>query len=262
MTKRRKLPGLRKDEGYTVHPFDETYGVRTSGLIAGRHLGAGHAHDKQITAYFGVAPSVFKRLIAIWRREGARADFKNPLSEYTFIDVGAGMGRGMLLAAEMGFSNVWGVELNPVLAGIARKNLRRWKVDGRLQDGQRMKLIEGDATEMKLPAGPVLLFLFNPFEARLMKMFLESVEAQRVGNAAPLNSNPVELLYVNHEQDVTIERRKVWTRFFKGDVARTKSDAIADHKIMAAQPDGEYTSANHEECSGWRMQGLRASAYA
>jgi 16S rRNA G966 N2-methylase RsmD len=249
MTKRRKLPGLRKDEGYTVHPFDETYGVRTSGLIAGRHLGAGHAHDKQITAYFGVAPSVFRRLIAKWRREGARADFKNQLSEYTFVDVGAGMGRGMLLAAEIGFREVWGVELNPVLAGIALKNLRRWKVDGRLLDGQRMKLIEGDATEMKLPAGPVLLFLFNPFEARLMKKFLEAVEAQREGNDAP-----VELLYVNHEQDVTIERRKVWTRFFKGDVARTKADAIADHKIMAAQPDGEYTSANHEECSGWKYR--------
>jgi 16S rRNA G966 N2-methylase RsmD len=244
MTKRRKLPGLRKDEGYTVHPFDEAYGVRTSGLIAGRHLGAGHAHDKQITAYFGVAPSVFRRLVAKWRREGAQA----AMGKYTFIDVGAGMGRGMLLAAEMGFREVWGVELNPVLAGIARKNLRRWKVDGRFQDGQRMKLIEGDATEMKLPAGPVLLFLFNPFEARLMKKFLESVEAQRDGNSAP-----VELLYVNHEQEVTIERRKAWARFFKSEVARSKADAIADHKIMAAQPDGEYTSANTEECSGWKL---------
>lgn len=245
MTKSRRLPGLRKDEGYTVHPFDESYGVRTSGLVAGRHLGAGHANDKQITAYFGVAPSVFRRLVAQWKREGARAAW----TEYTFIDVGAGMGRGMLLAAEMGFKDVWGVELNPVLTGIARKNLRRWKVDGRLMDGQRMKLIEGDATEMKLPAGPVVLFLFNPFEARLMKMFLESVEAQRAGNAAPL-----ELLYVNHEQEVTIERRKVWERFFIGEVARTRADAIADHKIMAAQPEGEYTSANTEECSGWRYR--------
>lgn len=243
MTKNRRLPGLRKDEGYTVHPFDEAYGVRTSGLIPGRHLGAGHRHDRQITAYFGVAPSVFRRLIGKWRLIGQRA----AISEYTLVDVGAGMGRGMLLGAEMGFREVWGVELNPVLARIARKNLQRWKVDGRLMGGPRMKLIEGDAAELKLPAGPLLLFLFNPFEAQAMERFLRSVEGQRKGKVAP-----VELLYVNYEQEAVLEKRKRWQRFFKGEVARTKADAIADHRIMAAQPEGEYTSGNTEECSGWR----------
>lgn len=258
MTKKQNLPGLRKDEGYTVHPFDAAYGVRTSGLIAGRHLGAGHRHDREITAYFGVAPSVFRRLVAKWQRDGRRAAMK----QYTFVDVGAGMGRGMLLACEMGFSEVWGVELNPVLAAIARKNLQRWRVDGRLMEGQRLRLIEGDATELKLPAGPVLLFLFNPFEARVMGKFLRSVEAQRAVGDAAVNANPVELLYVNHEQEAVLEKRKLWERFFKGEVARTKADAIADHRIMAAQPDGEYTSGNAEECSGWLMlgkQGLKTT---
>ncbi len=244
MTKHQRLPGLRKDEGYTVHPFDEAYGVRTSGLIAGRHLRARHKHDRDITAYFGVAPSVFRKLLAKWRRGGSRA----PMEKYCFVDVGAGMGRGMLLAGEMGFREVVGVELNPVLVRIARKNLLRWSVDGRLLARQRMKLIEGDATEIKLPAGPLVLFLFNPFEARVMKRFLRALEEQRVGNSAP-----VELLYVNREQEAVLEGRKRWVRFYLGEVARTKADAIADHRIMAAQPDGEYTSGNFEECSGWRL---------
>ena len=31
--------------------------------------------------------------------------------------------------------------------------------------------------------------------------------------------------------------------------------AIADHEIMANQPDGEYASANFEDCSIWRWTG-------
>jgi len=38
-------------------------------------------------------------------------------------------------------------------------------------------------------------------------------------------------------------------------VRRSRADAIADHKIMANQPDGEYASANYEDCSIWRWTG-------
>ena len=43
------------------------------------------------------------------------------------IDIGAGMGRAVLLAAEMPFRLVVGVELNPTLAQIARRNLAIWR---------------------------------------------------------------------------------------------------------------------------------------
>ena len=65
---RRLLPGLKVGEGFTRHPFDLEFGVRTSGLVAGRHLKSGHRHDRYATAYYGVAPSVFRALVARWRR--------------------------------------------------------------------------------------------------------------------------------------------------------------------------------------------------
>ena len=40
------------------------------------------------------------------------------------------MGRGLLLAAEMPFREVVGVELNPELARIAEKNVATWKAVG------------------------------------------------------------------------------------------------------------------------------------
>ena len=99
------------------HPFDEQFGVRTSGLVAGRHLRSGHRHDRHATAYYGVAPSVLRAMVKRWRRSRPGL----ALEDVSFIDVGAGMGRAVLLAAELPFRQVAGVELNPTLAGIARR---------------------------------------------------------------------------------------------------------------------------------------------
>jgi len=38
-------------------------------------------------------------------------------------------------------------------------------------------------------------------------------------------------------------------------VRRSMTDAIADHKILANQPDGEYAACNYEDCSIWRWTG-------
>src|ERR1700739_138897 len=115
--RRPLLPGLAVKDGLLRHPFDEANGVRTSGLVAGRHLKSGHRHDRHATAYFGVAPSVFRNLIRHWRRTGPAGLIRDT----TFVDVGAGMGRAMLLAAGMPFRAVVGVELNPPLVRIARR---------------------------------------------------------------------------------------------------------------------------------------------
>jgi predicted RNA methylase len=244
---RRLLPGLSLKDGYTVHPFDAKYGVRTSGLIAGRHLGAGHAHDKHNTAYFGVAPSVFKELLKIWRKSGPAAR----VEETTLVDVGAGMGRAVLLASELRFKEVIGVELNRTLVRIAEKNLQRWRELGRAMTG--MQVVNEDTLEFEWPSGPCVAFLFNPFGAVVMRRLLLKLAESFAGRPGEL-----DLLYVNHEQEVVIERQKGWKRLFVGPVQRSREDAIADHKIMANQPEGEYTSSNHEDCSVWRYVGNAA----
>jgi hypothetical protein len=65
----------------------------------------------------------------------------------------------------------------------------------------------------------------------------------------------LDLLYVNNEQEGELESAPGWTRLFLGKVRRSRADAIADHKIMANQPEGEYASSNWEDCSIWRCCG-------
>jgi SAM-dependent methyltransferase len=249
---RIKLPRMTKAEGLTQHPFDLKWGVQTSGLIPGRLLKTGHAHDRHSTAYFGVAPSVFRALIRRWQRSNPAAS----MERFTFIDAGAGMGRAMLLAAELPFRRVIGIELNPLLAKMAQHNLEIWQAAGRARTP--MRVICGDAVDAPFPSGPCVVFLFNPFGASVMRRLLNRVAvvfAHRKGR--------LDLLYVNHEQEHVLERQAGFTRLYLGRERRSQTDAIADHRIMANQPDGEYASANYEECSIWRWTGgsLNAGRY-
>ncbi len=246
--KRRLLPGLSVKDGYTRHPFDLEFGVRTSGLVAGRDLKTGHRHDRHSTAYFGVAPSVLRSLLKRWRRTGPAAK----IEQFKFIDVGAGMGRAALLASELPFREVIGIELNPTLVRIARKNVSTWRAEKR--GHSPIVLVEGDAAEFSFPQDPCLVFLFNPFGATVMRRLLKKLAATFANRLGQL-----DLLYVNNEQEGILECQRGFTRLFLGQIRRSRSDAIADHTIMANQPEGEYESANYEDCSIWRWTGKSRS---
>ena len=83
-----------------------------------------------------------------------------------------------------------------------------------------------------------------------MRRFLRSVArsfADRPGE--------FDLLYVNNEQEGVLEAARGFVRLYLGQVPRSRADAIADHRILGNQPDGEYASANYEDCSIWRWRG-------
>ncbi len=236
-----RMPGLTISTGLMKHPFDQANGVRTSGLVAGRFLKSGHRHDHHATAYYGVAPSVFAGLVRRWMQSQPKAN----LEQCTLVDVGAGMGRAVLMASSMPFFQVVGVELNPALARIARRNAAIWRSGGRAVAPIRISC--ADATEFRFPKGPCVAFLFNPFGATVMRRFLANLRRQFTGR-----SIGPDILYVNHEQEQEIERTAAWRRVFRGRIQRSRSDTVADRKILESQPDGEYAAAAYEDCSIWR----------
>lgn len=226
------------------HPFDEKYGVETSGLVPGRHLVTGHGHDRYSTAYYGVAPSIFRRVIKRWQAVGPRF----ALEEYSFIDVGAGMGRAMMLASELPFREVAGVELHAGLAAVAGKNIERWQTLGHARCP--IRLVVEDATVFRFPDGPCVLHLFNPFGAPVLRRLLRHAEtcfAERTGE--------LDLLYVNHEQEMVVKRQPGWRQLWRGTIPMSLADEAADRRIIQNQPEGEYGSTGDEECSLYRWVG-------
>jgi SAM-dependent methyltransferase len=240
----RAFPGMAVKDGFTWHPFDLEFGVRTSGLIAGRNLKCGSRADRHNTAYFGVAPSVFHEMIALWRRSKPAGT----IDQFTFVDVGAGMGRAVLLASEFPFRSVIGVELNPRLARIARKNVAHWKAAGLAR--APVRVVCRDAVEFKIPPGPCVAFMFNPFGGPIMRRLLKTWS-----QTLARREDQLDILYVNNEQETVLRRQPGLVRLFAGEVMRSHADAIADHKILANQPDGEYAVTNWEDCSIYRWMG-------
>jgi SAM-dependent methyltransferase len=243
--KPRMLPGLAVRDGLVRHPFDREFGVRTSGLVAGRHLKSGHRHDRHITAYYGIAPSIFHSMLVRWRRCRPAAH----IDEFTFIDLGAGMGRAVLLAAEYPFRHVVGVELHATLARIARRNLATWRAIDRAR--APMRIVCRDAAEFDLPSGPCVVFLFNPFGAPVLHRVLSHWKRSLAGR-----EGQVDLLYVNNEQEHVLDRQPGFTRLFHGQIRRSHADIAADRKILTSQPDGEYAAMNWEDCSIFRWTGI------
>ena len=242
--KRRRLQGLAVKDGLIRHPFDLEFGVRTSGLVAGRHLATGHRHDRHVTAYYAIAPSVFRGILVRWRR----CKPLKPVDEYTFVDLGAGMGRALLLASEYPFRSVLGVELNPTLARIGADNLRIWRAAGRARAPLRMFC--RDAAEFEPPPGPCVAFLFNPFAGPLLRRILRNWSANFAARRAEL-----DILYVNNEQEKVLQEQPGFQRLFQGQVRRSQADDMADRKILFNQPGGEYAAMAWEDCSIYRWVG-------
>jgi len=98
----------------------------------------------------------------------------------------------VLLASEYAFREVLGVELNPQLAAVARRNLRGWM--RRKRACRHVRITHGDALSFPLPDGPVVLFFFNSFEEEMVRMWLD-----RLVLAASSRRAPIDLVYMHPE---------------------------------------------------------------
>ena len=113
----------------------------------------------------------------------------------TFIDIGAGMGRVVFLAARRPFRAVLGVEISPALVEIARDNLAGL-TDVRRQAAD-VRFVRADAAAYRFPLGDLVLYLYNPFGAPVLEAMLERLCAHEP-------ASEVVLLYHTALQRATI----------------------------------------------------------
>ena len=232
-----------------IHPFDQLHGTDTSGLIPGYILAEGtDVQVSELTAYYGVAPSILHCLLDIWIQRTA----PQPIENTVFLDVGAGKGRAMLLASQFPFLRVEGVEFNANLAAIANTNISLWNNDLEANALSPLYLHHADATTHPLPSEPTLAFLFHPFELPILRRFLRHIETS-ISN----NPRPFDLLYVNAEHDSYLDHHPAFTRLWTGLVPMSPADHLADLAAIAEQK--EYGSTGDELCDIYRYKGRKRS---
>jgi hypothetical protein len=147
-----------------VHPFDIQHGTNTGGYYSSADLQGKTLSILYTTAYYGIAPSALG---------SALSDLKINHNEFTFADVGCGKGRAMIVAAQFPFHRLWGVEISPELCEIARANLAL-----RPEWANRSSIVHEDAASVTYPQGPLLIMMFHPFLAPVLRRVLANLEAQ------------------------------------------------------------------------------------
>lgn len=188
-------------------PFDVAYAVETGGFLGWRALQSGEANDAYISGYFGTTPSIGRRLIGGVDRP----------EEYTFVDVGCGKGRVVIMASERGFGRVVGVEIAGALAKVARANAV--VVARRFPERTVIEIVHEDAVRFEWPPGPLVLFLYQPFERPVMRALLERVAATLA--AAP---RPVVLIYLHPELAKMVDQVTAFERRAEGVLAPTTDE--------------------------------------
>src|SRR5262249_11762304 len=97
-------------------------------------------------------------------------------SSYSFIDIGSGKGRVLLVAAEFPFRRVVGLEIGRELHEVAARNLGSDRLADRRQC-RDVTSVWADATGVVYPDGDLVIFLNNPFPIPLLNRFLENLRA-------------------------------------------------------------------------------------
>jgi SAM-dependent methyltransferase len=92
---------------------------------------------------------------------------------FTFIDLGSGKGRTLLLASEFAFRRIIGVELLAELDAVAQQNVARFRSDE--QKCFNVECYAGDARNFAFPAEPLVLYLFNPFLEHVLRTVLANL---------------------------------------------------------------------------------------
>jgi SAM-dependent methyltransferase len=139
------------------------YGIDAGGELAKFLLG--QREREHITGYLGCVPSIVR----------AGLQRLPDVSGATFVDLGCGKGRALIVASEFPFARVVGIELDKHLAGIASRNASI--VSSRRPGRPPIEVVCGDASSFAVPDGDVVAFLYHPFDGTLVRRLVDHLVA-------------------------------------------------------------------------------------
>ena len=120
-------------------------------------------------------------------------------NDFTFIDLGSGKGRTLLMASDYPFRRIVGVELLPSLNQIAQQNLAQYHSAS--QKCFAMESICADATTFTLPEAPLVIYLFNPFPESGLRRALANLE-----ESLHEDPRPIYVVYHNPQLETVLTK--------------------------------------------------------
>lgn len=213
----------------TFHPFDEAYGIDTKGAVPGWLLRDGSDADKFITAYAGCQPSCLRDALATLPAGAGRS----------FVDLGCGLGRAVVLATEFEFSSITGVELSAGLCKKAEANIELFA--RKHPDRVRPRIVNEDARTFAYPAGPLVVFICHSFAAPILEKVLDRLEGRE--------NRELFLIYENAVHGHVVDCRPWLVRWYATDVQATPEERpfhIGSRGVGAESVVVWYSGSQHK----------------
>jgi SAM-dependent methyltransferase len=166
--------GLTAVESVQLWIWDLWHGVETRRQIALEKLGiegACYGNTPKDYVYSGWngdyscasrrVPELIKRLNLDW-------------NSFTYLDLGAGKGKSLLMAAELPFARVIGVELSEKLVKAAQKNLSTHRnFDLKCK---HIEVVFQDAITYEFPRDPLIIYSLNTFPPAITRLVLGNLK--------------------------------------------------------------------------------------
>jgi predicted RNA methylase len=171
----------RLSNSCTLDLFDERHGIDTSREVSLFELDIQSPRRMEGTRYQPSPVDVCHQLFT---------SLPVRYQDFTFIDLGAGKGRVLMVASQFPFRRLIGVEFARELVEIARSNLRR--------TGCNAEIVHADSAEYEFPWDNLILYLYYPFGPEVLHSVLKSVHKISA-------TREVYLLYLNAKNSSCVE---------------------------------------------------------
>jgi predicted RNA methylase len=154
--------------------FDKGLGVDTRGPVGLWRLRVPFDNLRHAARYEGSDPNLLRELLR---------DLQQDFSTFSFVDLGCGKGRALLVAGEFGFAQLIGIEFAAQLAETAARNCCRL--------GLPAKIVNQDASQFQFPTGNLVAYLYNPFGALVLRPVLDRLLATQTAECFLIYVNPL-----------------------------------------------------------------------
>ncbi len=145
--------------------FDQIMGIETATLAQEENLDLDPVRKGQSSCYEPTSAPQFRHVMS---------ELNIAISDFTFVDFGAGKGKALLLAYELGFKKIIGVELSKSLHQIALENIS--KIPQLAELSNRPVCLYQDAAIFEIPDEQAVLYFFNPFNDEVMRAVVSRIE--------------------------------------------------------------------------------------
>jgi SAM-dependent methyltransferase len=180
-----RLPGMRSISSIRsklrAQWFDWRFHVKTCGDEDPRELTVVGENVSHAIPYIPTTPRTGRHML----RDLPITD----VSSFTFIDIGSGKGRMLLLAAEHPFRRIIGVEFASDLHALAQKNVKTYRNPN--QVCFRIEPVHIDATQYEFPLEPLLIYFYYPFDQSVMEPVIQNLNRS-------LAEHPRDVVLVYH----------------------------------------------------------------